>query len=342
MCFRRRGGGAGLSETLYSLIEQRGIDLLYDTQATGLLVARGRVHGVRIRQKGNETQDIKSKAVILACGGFESNPAMRAMYLGKNWDMCKVRGTKYNMGDGISMALDAGACPRGNWSGCHAVMIDADAVQPAEREQTDITARMSHNYGILVNLNGERFLDEGADIASLTYAKYGQHVLAQPERIAFQVFDAKCESLLETRYATGACITAGSIEELEDSLGIELGRLSKTIAEFNDSVEGSFDPSVKDGMHTRGIYPPKSNWAQKLDTPPFLVYPVTCGTTFTYGGIQINRNAQVLTGNEEPIAGLYAAGEIVGGLFYNNYSGGTGQLTGVVFGRIAGTQAADL
>lgn len=337
--FQCKGGGYALSELLYGLIEQRGIDLLYDTMAIGLLVDRGRVYGVGI-QKGEEVQNVKSKAVILACGGFEANAMWRAAYLGKGWDMVKVRGTKYNTGDGLRMALDIGAQPYGNWSGCHATLINDDP-QPSDKENFDRSmSHMSYNYGLLINLDGKRFVDEGEDMALRTYAKYGQHILAQPGHIAFEVFDSKCEELLDLFYAARNRILANSIEELAEKLGINQEALSETITQFNGSTEGlPFNATIRDGLHTVGILPPKSNWAQKL-VPPFFAFPAICGITFTWGGLKITKNAQVVNTAGHVIRGLYTAGEMVGGIYYNNYSGGTGQLTGAIFGRIAGANAA--
>ena len=103
---------------------------------------------------------------------------------------------------------------------------------------------------------------------------------------------------------------------------------------------GRFDPTVHDGLTTRGLELAKSNWAQRLDKPPYLAYPVTGGITFTFGGVKVNDRAQVLDTSWEPIPGLYACGEMVGGLFHTNYPGGTGLMSGAVFGRLAGAHAA--
>ena len=337
--FQCKGGGYALSEYLYPLAEQKEIELRYETMATGLLVdSRGKICGVSIR-RGEELQDVKSKAVILACGGFEANAMWRAAYLGDGWDLVKVRGTRYNTGDGLKMALDNGALPAGHWGGCHATLINDDPL-PSDRENFDRSmSHMSYNYGLFVNLDGKRFLDEAADLALRTYAKYGQYIRLQPDRIAFEIFDAKCNELLDIYYANRNRVEANSIEELADKLGIEPEGLSDTVTEFNSSIEGSFDPAVRDGMHTVGISPAKSNWAQKLDTSPLFAFPAICGITFTYGGLKINKQAQVLNTAGAVIPGLYAAGEIVGGVYYTNYSGGTGQLTGAIFGRIAGANA---
>ena len=108
-----------------------------------------------------------------------------------------------------------------------------------------------------------------------------------------------------------------------------------------DSVEdGDFNPTGLDGKATKGIEPPKSNWALKLDTPPYRAYAVTCGITFTFGGLRTNNRGQVMDTEERVMPGLYAAGELVGGLFYNNYPGGSGLMAGSVFGKLAGASAA--
>ena len=117
----------------------------------------------------------------------------------------------------------------------------------------------------------------------------------------------------------------------------------KTISEFNASVDDAvvFDPSVKDGKGARGLTPPRTNWAQCLDTPPFRAYPVTGGITFTYGGIEINADGAVVNRDGAIIPRLFACGEIVGGVFFNGYPSGAGLTSGTVFGRIAGYSAAN-
>lgn len=343
MILGSKGGGAGLSDTLFDLVEQKGMDLEYETKAVKLLLnSKGRICGVTV--KDNEGfRHIRSKAVVLACGGFEANREMRAKYLGSKWETARIRGTKYNMGDGIKMALEIGAKAEGHWSKCHATFIDADAPHIADRAMGDNTNRLSYPLGILVNTNGQRFVDEGEDYQQLTYAKFGEAALDQPHGIAFQLFNSTEEGLLEDRYTTGICTRANTIQELAERLDIDASALTQTIHEYNAAVRsGPFDPTIKDGKHTLGIHPPKSNWARKLDSPPFLGYAVTCGITFTYGGIKINSNAQVIDTENGVIRGLYAAGELVGGLFYHNYPGGTCLMAGAVFARLAGAGAGEL
>jgi tricarballylate dehydrogenase len=132
-----------------------------------------------------------------------------------------------------------------------------------------------------------------------------------------------------------------TIEGLARKLEMDVEGFVRTVKAFNAAVQpGEFNPAIKDGKGTRGIAPPKSNWALPLDTPPYVGYAVTTGISFTFGGLHITPDAQVIDSELRPIPGLYAAGELVGGLFYHNYPGGSGLMAGAVFGRIAGRSAA--
>ncbi len=336
-----KGGGAGLSDRLFEISQAKGIELRYETKVSNLLMdTKGSVYGL-VTQDKDGFKELQSKAVILACGGFEANRAMRAQYLGKNWDIAKLRGTPYNTGDMLPVALSLGAMPFGHYSGCHASPIDAEAPDLMERSLTDQSARYSYPYGIMVNVDGKRFLDEGEDTHVYTYSKYGERILRQPQSIAFQIFDAKATDLLDERYSTGPCTRANSIPELADKLGIDAEGLSDTVEKFNAAiVDGEFDHASKDGKCTAGLEPCKSNWAQKIDSPPYVAYGVCCGITFTFGGLKVNENAQVVDTRGYIIPHLYACGEIVGGLYYHNYAGATGLAAGSVMGYIAGSHAA--
>ena len=193
----------------------------------------------------------------------------------------------------------------------------------------------------MLNVRGERFVDEGADFALNNFVEMGAMILKQPGGIAYQVFDAKAESLLEERYGSASVVRADSVGELAETLGLDRGKVEGTVGEFNAAVqEGEFDPSRLDGKGTRGIEPPKSNWARAIDTPPFSAYRVTGGITYTFGGLKIDAEARVLDGEGRAIPGLYAAGEIVGGFFYFDSLRASGLMHGAVFGRIAGAKAA--
>ena len=337
------GGGKGLSDQLFAISMERGVDVWYESKGVKLLTdERGGVCGVRA-QTAEGMRDVAARSVVLACGGFEANAEMRTRYLGPGWELVKVRGVPYNTGDGIRMALDVGAQSYGHWSGCHAVAWDLNAPPTGDRNVTDLFQKHSYPFGIIVNVEGRRFVDEGADLRNYTYAKYGREIMNQPRRAAFQIFDGKVRHLLRDEYNIAQCTMAeaDTLEELAGALDIDPGGLMETVGSFNEAVQsGEFDPTRLDGKGTLGISPPKSNWALTIDTPPYLGYAVTCGITFTFGGLRINERGQVLSTEGTPVRGLFAAGELVGGLFYHNYPGGAGLMAGSVFGRIAGASAA--
>ena len=341
------GGGPGLVDALYSAAQREGIDVWFGARAMRLLHGDRGVEGVTVRIDGT-TSDVFAAAVVLASGGFEANSEMRTRYMGPGWDLAKVRGTKFNTGDGIRMALDIDAMSWGEWSGGHAVFWDQNAPPFGDLAVGDGFSKLSYPLGIMVNARGERFVDEGADFRNYTYAKYGREVLRQPGSFAWQVFDAKVASLLrdEYRIRQATRVQAPSLEALAPMLdGVDPAAFLRTVHAFNDAVQVDvpFDPTVKDGRGTAGIVPPKTNWAHRLDTPPFEAFAVTCGLTFTFGGLRITPDrAQVVDTDENPIPGLFAAGELVGGLFYGNYPGGSGLTSGTVFGRIAGRSAGAL
>jgi tricarballylate dehydrogenase len=339
------GGGAGLVRALDQAADKAGIAISYDTRAVALLYDGERVSGVRARRNG-KLAEFSARAVVLACGGFEANPEWRARYLGPGWELAKVRGTRFNVGDGLRMALDIGAAPYGNWSGCHATGWDRYAPEFGDKSVGDQFQKHSYIFGLLINAEGRRFVDEGLDFHSFTYAKYGGEVLKQPGQFAWQVFDAKAKPLLRPEYRMKQMtkVAADTLEDLAPRLeGVDPRAFLATVRAYNAAVmtEVPFDHTVKDGRGTSGLDPPKSNWAQAIDTPPFEAYATTCGITFTFGGVRIDpASGQVVDVIRQPIEGLYAAGEMVGGLFYFNYPSGTGLVSGAIFGRLAGTGAA--
>ncbi|MDB5479064.1 MAG: tricarballylate dehydrogenase, partial [Caulobacteraceae bacterium] len=339
------GGGPGLVASWTAVAARMGIEIRYEARALALIADDDGVKGVRVRQNGR-TGELTADAVVLAAGGFEANVEWRTRYLGPGWDTAKVRGTRFNTGDGLRMALDIGAMAAGQWSGCHAVGWERNAPEFGDLAVGDGFQKHSYPFGVMLNAGGERFVDEGADFRNYTYAKYGRVILAQPGQFAWQVFDAKVKHLLRDEYRIRQVtkVTADSLEALVEKLdGVDPARALQTLQDFNAAVRTDipFDPNVKDGRAAVGVSPPKSNWANRLDEPPFEAYAVTCGITFTFGGLRIDRRAQVLDQDLAPIPGLYAAGEMVGGLFYENYPGGSGLTAGAVFGRIAGAAAAE-
>jgi tricarballylate dehydrogenase len=339
------GGGAGLVQALDNAARAAGIKVFYGTRAKRLILDGERVAGVHASQNGAPV-DFLARSVVLACGGFEANPEMRTRYLGTGWELAKVRGSRFNQGDGLRMALDIGAASYGNWSGCHATGWDLNAPEFGDVNVGDQFQKHSYIFGILVNAHGKRFVDEGADFHSFTYAKYGGEVLKQPGQFAWQVFDSKVTKLLRSEYRIRMMtkVSANTLEDLAGRLeGVDPKAFLDTVRAYNAAVmkDVPFDHTVKDGKGTVGIDPPKTNWAQALDTPPFDAYATTCGITFTFGGLRIDpASGQVLDVTMAPIPGLFCAGEMVGGLFYFNYPSGTGLVSGALFGRIAGAGAA--
>jgi len=337
------GGGPGLVDRLTAAALKAGIEIHYGARAVELLLDGVTVSGVKVRM-GATLHDIRAKAVVLASGGFQANPEMRTRYLGPGWELAKVRGTRFNTGDGIRMAMSVGAANAGNWSGCHSVGWDRSAPEFGDLAVGDAFQKHSYPFGIMVNADGRRFVDEGADFRNYTYAKYGGIILEQPQQFAWQIFDQKVTKLLRDEYRIRQVtkVTADSLTELAQKLeGVNAKEFLRTIDEYNAAVQThiAFNPNEKDGRGTVGLAVPKSNWANRLDQPPFEAYAVTCGITFTFGGLRVNGDAQVLDEDFEPIKNLFAAGELVGGIFYFNYPGGTGLTSGAVFGRIAGRSA---
>ena len=338
-----KGGGPGLVDTLHSAAQQAGITIEYGARAMSLLLEENRVTGVEVRQMGH-THHVAAGAVVLASGGFQSNVEWRTRYLGPGWDLAKVRGTRFNTGDGIRMALEANAMPWGHWSGCHAVGWELNAPPFGDLAIGDSFQKHSYPFSIMVNANGARFVDEGADFRNYTYAKYGGEILAQPGQFAWQVFDSKVTHLLRDEYRIREVtkVKADTLPELAAKMdGVDAGGFLRTVEAYNEAVKADvpFNPNIKDGRRTNGLPIPKSNWANRIDEPPFEAYAVTCGITFTFGGLRIGTDAQVVDTEGEPIPGLFACGELVGGIFYFNYPGGSGLTNGSVFGRIAGRGA---
>ncbi len=338
------GGGPGLVDALHAAAARHGVTVEYGARATDLVLEGGAARGVRWRRSG-ESHTLSADAVVLACGGFEANTEWRTRYLGPGWDLARVRGTRFNTGDGIAMAQRAGAASRGHWSGCHAVGWDANAPEYGDLAVGDNFQKHSYPFGVMLNTDGERFVDEGADFRNYTYARYGRVVLEQPGQTAWQIFDQQVTHLLRDEYRIRQVtrVTADTLPELLKAMGnVDVNRGLATLEAYNAAVDTAtpFDPTVKDGRGTRGLAVPKSNWANRLEQPPFEAYGITCGITFTFGGLHVDGGARVISEEGEPIPGLYAAGELVGGLFYFNYPGGTGLTSGAVFGRIAGSAAA--
>ena len=336
--------GVGLFEQELSAFTALGGKIHYQSPMTGLIFVNDTVKGIKVNEK-----TIEADAVILGSGGFEANDELRKELIGEDWGAAKVRGTPHNTGDGLTMALNIGAKRHGVFDGCHATPMDLHMknyggldLEPSERKNY---RKICYFLGIMVNANGERFLDEGKNFRNYTYAQYGRKVLEQPGHFAWQIFDSKVFDLLYEEYSfhDAHFVESESMEGLISKLeGVNKDEVSKTIIEYNDSIDTNvnFDPTILDGKSTKGLVIKKSNWAQKLDKGPFKAFPVTGGITFTYGGLKVSEEGAVINQEDKPIKGLFACGELVGGVFFNGYPGGSGLTSGAVFGRIAGYGAA--
>lgn len=339
-----RGFGRGLTDAMWRAVEQTPIKVFYDSPGHDLITNGDRVLGVRARQVDGFIE-LYGK-VILACGGFEANTRMRRQYLGEGLELAVVRGTPFNTGVMLERAIEAGAQAQGHWGGYHCAPLDINTPPIGDFEILDAWERYSFPYCVMVNSAGERFVDEGEDEPSMTYSKMGSAIVKQPDGKAYQIFDQKVIHLLEPRYKSHATpIDADTIEELADKLGLDRNTFLKTIHDFNAAVPKTsqwtaFDPFRKDGLATApGLSPKKSNWAQALDSPPYVAYAVTTGITFTFGGIKTDQRGRVISNEGRPMPGLYAAGEITGG-FYFGYAAGASLIRSSVMAKIAGHDAA--
>ncbi|KRF60316.1 tricarballylate dehydrogenase [Bacillus sp. Soil768D1] len=335
--------GVGLIKKLNERVEELGIDVWYESRAIKLKVENNQVRSVIVQQQDKE-MTINASSIVLACGGFEADKKLRSQFIGEEWNAAIVRGTEYNTGDGLTMALAVGAQKYGQWSGCHSIGTDYHAPKVGDfTKPGDIFKKHSYPLSIMLNKDGNRFVDEGADFRNYTYAKYGREILKQPDHVAYQIYDAQVRPMLRKEYdlEEATIYQADTLEELAKLIPVNQTQFLKTIEEYNHSVqEGNYSPTEKDGKETKGITPPKSNWALRIEQGPFYAFPVTCGITFSFGGLHVNQVGEVLDKDEAPIEGLFAAGEMVGGIFYENYPGGSGLMSGAVYGKLAGESAA--
>lgn len=330
------GGGWALVETLTRRAGELGVDFAYESTVRELVVEEGVVAGVVAATGGRRVTH--RGTVVLACGGYEGNAEMMARYHGDKAMTCRpvARGGNYNKGEGIEMALAAGAATAGNFSLFHAEPIDPRSGDPE-------AAIMAFTYGVLVNVHGRRFVDEARGPIDAWYERTTRDIHAQDRGMAWMILDAAGQAVPNLRTAIRTeepAITASTIEELAAGLDLDPAVLTATIEEYNAACpEGEWDVTRPDGLATRGLTPPKSNWARPISRGPFAAYPIMAANVFTFGGLKVDASSRVIDRDGQAIPGLYAAGEMTG-LYYSNYTGSTSVLRGATFGRIAGTQAA--
>ncbi len=332
------GGGKALVNTLYATAERLGVKVAFEHSVEEIEVSGSRCETLVTTTPAGELR-IRPRAVVAASGGFEANVEWLREYWGDAADNFYVRGARQNDGTVLRRLLDAGAQPRGNPHGLHAIAIDARG----PRFEGGIVTRIdSIPFGIMVNRDAERFYDEGEDLWPKRYAIWGRLIAEQPGQIAWSIFD---------RQARGGFMTtafppheADDLETLADRCGLPAPALVRTIGAYNRSVQGgTFDPKRLDSCGTSELHPPKSNWARRIDQPPFYAYPVRPGITFTYMGVGVDASAHVTRKSGGVFENVMAAGEIMAGnILQRGYLAGFGMTIGTVFGRIAGEEAASV
>lgn len=332
------GGGKALVNTYYERAAAVGIDIRYGARVQALCFDGARATGVELADAAGRARTIACRAVVLASGGFEADLEWLRRYWGDAVDNYIVRGTPHNDGNVLALMLEAGAEPRGNERGFHAVACDARS----PRYDGGIVTRVdSVPFGIVVNRDGERFYDEGEEIWPKRYATWGGLIARQPGQVAYSIFDSKAWGrFIPPLYPP---FTSDTIEGLVEQLGLPRAAVGCTVDRFNAaaSTVGSYDMERADGRSTTGLAPAKSNWALRIDAPPFYAYPLRPGITFTYLGIAVDEQARVRLRDGATFSNVFAAGEIMAGnILRRGYLAGFGMTIGSVFGRIAGEEAA--
>ena len=334
------GGGLALIDALVDRAEKLGVKFQYETTAVDLVCDdQGAVAGIRARKDTIKPIEVMGK-VILASGGFEGNAEMQARYYGERARYIRpvARGGYYNRGEGLRMALNLGASTCGDFSEYHAQPIDP-------RSGVSEPIVFNFPYGILVDREGRRFIDEASNTVDAIYENVARTINKLPGGVAYLICDARLDEVDNWQRSVRSDqkpIMADTLQDLATQLEIPVASLTKTVVEFNAATsDGPFSPFELDGLATEYLNPPKSNWALPIAIGPFRAWPVSSANCFTFGGLRCNANAQILDGDGRPIPDIYAAGETMG-LYYKSYTGATSVLRGAVFGRIAGRHASGL
>ena len=336
------GGGGALVEKLTRAASQAGVKFLYRSEAMRLTMADEQVAGIDIRSPDGVITTFDAGAVILASGGFQGNAAMMRAQFGVGGATVRLisPGTRFDTGDGIRMAMEHGASVSGDWNGMHIEPVDP-------RSDHSAPVVLVYPYGIVVDQDGRRFCDEGADLVHETWEGFARDIhFKRPKNIAYAILDARLLDIPGFERAIRSDVPpyqARGIEELAAQIGIPARNLRETIDAYNAAATGDaarFDATRCDGLAASvSLQPPKSNWARAIEKPPFLAYPLVGAIAYTFGGLATNEKAEVL-GENGPISGLYAAGETTGH-FYGTAPNAVSVLRALVFGKIAGRQAVD-
>ncbi|KAK6391515.1 hypothetical protein LTR65_004350 [Meristemomyces frigidus] len=338
--FPEGGGKAIIAKLFDDLQSYDNCEVLWETEAVRLITDEaGAIRGLKVRKNDGLLHDLFAPNVVLACGGFEGNQEMLARYIGRDSHKLPLiaPGLKYNKGAGLRMALEVGAGTAGSFDGMHCELVDTRASKPD-------AVMWGHNYGIVVNKESQRFYDEGKRHLFATFEMIALECWRDQHQSCFFVTD----DVIWQRF-TGSWVydttdvppeKAETIEELAEKMGLDPTELKRTVDEYNAAVnDKEFNLMKLDGKATRGLKVNKTNWANPIVKAPFYGYPMTSNLTFTYGGVKTDLHARVLSTNDVPIPGLWAAGEMTG-LFYNEYPPATSCLRSMTFGRLAGLEIA--
>jgi tricarballylate dehydrogenase len=335
------GGGSAIVAKLLEAAKRAGVKFLYDTSATRLVLAEGRVRGVEI-QSGGAAATLDADAVILGCGGFQGNAAMMRAQFGPGGETIQLisPGTRFDSGDGIRMAMDHGASVSGDWNGMHAEPVDP-------RSKNSAPVVLVYPYGIVIDQDGRRFFDEGAGLVHETWEAFARDIhFVRPRSIAYAILNSRLFDIAGFERAIRSevpPVQAATLAELAARIGVPARDLETTVEAFNAAATGDiarFDATRCDGLAASAdLQPPKSNWARPITKPPFLAYPLIGAVAYTFGGLATNEKAEVLS-KTGPLPGLYAAGETTGH-FYGTAPNAVAVLRALVFGKIAGREAVE-
>lgn len=334
------GGGKALINAYYNSAEQLGVEIRYNSRVVAI-EREGSRFKAALLEDGTR---IEANSCVLAAGGFESNLEWLDEAWGENsWGERPakefiIRGTRFNTGVLLRHLLDTGADSLGDPTQAHMVAIDARS----PLYDGGICTRVDCvPLGIVVNREGNRFYDEGEDFWPKRYAIWGRLVAQQRGQIAWSIIDQNSMGrFMPTVFPT---TEANTIEELAINLGLPPQAVKQTVENYNAScVKGTFDHTMLDNCHTIDLTPPKTHWASPIVKPPFYGYPLKPGITFTYLSLKTDETAAVRF-DDEASPNLFVAGEMMAGnILGKGYTGGIGMAIGTIFGRIAGTQAAQV
>jgi tricarballylate dehydrogenase len=330
------GGGKALLNALFAHAARLGVHVVYDAEVQELVLDDGFVRKLVVAAHGFPVE-VMARTVVASSGGFQANLEWLKEAWGPSAENFLIRGTPYATGRVLKNLLEQGVGSVGDPTQCHAVAIDG---RSPKFDGGIVTRLDCVPFSVVVNRDAQRFYDEGQDVWPKRYAIWGRLVAQQPDQVAYAIIDSRSERLFMP--SVFPAVKADSIAGLAEKLGLDGAALEGTVSGFNAAcVDGPFDSSRLDGVHTAGLEVEKTNWARPISVGPFSGYPLRPGITFTYLGVKVNERAQVIMDDGRPTANLFASGEIMAGsILGKGYLAGFGMAIGSVFGRIAGMEAA--